>query len=263
MITSRLACTLVAVVLMAAGRAVALDADLGPSIDLAALTRLPGDPAADGLLPCAAIDAGIETGPRFYVAPIVGSSWATLAADEEVILSRNLFTAGGAAGMAFARPGGQARLEFEGRYRDGFALQDANPDAFARLAIDQNWSALVNLWRDVSIGERFGVYAGGGIGAGGYRFDYTVVDQTSASEILGADAITQFAWQAGGGLLYAVSDRITLDLGYRFYGVGTGQSLLTLYNGGVPILGAPVTTGFSASELLLSVRIYEPFRRWR
>lgn len=260
--SSRLSFLVLAVAIVAAGRALALDADLGTSIDLAALSRLPDEPA-DDLLPCAVIAAGPAAEPRFYLAPILGGSWSTLAADGDVITSRNLFTAGGAAGMAFARPGGQARLEFEGRYRDGFALQESSPDAFVRLAIDQNWSALVNLWRDVSIGERFGVYAGGGIGAGGYRFDYTVVDLTAASEILGANAITQFAWQAGGGLLYAVSDRITLDLGYRFYGVGTGRSLLTLYNGGVPVDSGLVTTGFSASELLLSVRIYEPFRSWR
>ena len=262
MITSRLAFTVIAVSLVAAGQTLAVEADPGTPIDLAALSQLP-NATSHALLPCAAIDAGIEAGPRFYVAPIVGSSWSTLAADGDVITSRNLFTAGGAAGMAFARPRGQARLEFEGRYRDGYALQESSPDAFVRLAIDQNWSALVNLWRDVSISERFGLYAGGGIGAGGYRFDYTVVDLTAASDILGANAITQFAWQAGGGLLYAVSDRITLDLGYRFYGVGTGQSLLTLYNSGVPVDSGLVTTAFSASELLLSVRIYEPFRSWR
>ena len=262
MIASRLGFAIIAALAVAAGRVGAVETDPGTPIDLAALSRLPGA-SPDPLLPCATIDAGGDAGPRFYLAPIVGSSWAALAADDDVIASRNLFTAGAAAGMALARPRGQVRLEFEGRYRDGFALQESSPDAFARLAIDQNWSALVNLWRDVSIGERFGVYAGGGIGAGGYSFDYTVVDRTSAIEILGANAIAQFAWQAGGGLLYAVSDRITLDLGYRFYGVGTGQSLLTLYSGGVPVDSGLVTTGFSASELLLAVRIYEPFRSWR
>ena len=40
---------------------------------------------------------------RFYLAPIVGTSWAALVDEEyEPLVNGNLFTAGGAGGMAFA-----------------------------------------------------------------------------------------------------------------------------------------------------------------
>ena len=64
-------------------------------------------------------------------------------------------------------------------------------------------------------------------------------------------------------MLYALSERITLDLGYRFYNVGFGDTTLVLEAGGVPLASQTITTSFATSEMLLSVRIYEPFRSWR
>ena len=59
---------------------------------------------------------------------------------------------------------------------------------------------------------------------------------------------------------YGDTERITLDLGYRFYSVGLGK---TTINGPIPDLKLdPVTTGLACNEMLLTLRIYEPFRRW-
>jgi opacity protein-like surface antigen len=68
-----------------------------------------------------------------------------------------------------------------------------------------------------------------------------------------------FAWQAGGGVIWEVTDRMTLDLGYRWFAIDTLSTPLALSD------GAPAgayTSAFGASELLLTVRVYEPFRRW-
>jgi len=76
----------------------------------------------------------------------------------------------------------------------------------------------------------------------------------------GSDRHTEFAWQVGTGVLYALHERITLDLGYRFYSVGLGK---TTINGPISDLKLdPVTTGLACNEMLLTLRIYEPFRRW-
>jgi opacity protein-like surface antigen len=201
---------------------------------------------------------------RFYLAPILGASWGTLLdAGTDPIIDQSLFTAGGAGGVAFARDRGQLRLEFEGRYRDSFGVSDSLGPLSVSLQVVDNWSAMANLWRDFAIGDRFGIYGGGGIGAGGYGFDYDVSLASTGEAILGSNRITAFAWQVGGGVLYAVNERITLDLGYRFYSVGLGDSTLTLIDNGTPVGFDSVSTSFAASEVLLSVRIYEPFRRWR
>jgi opacity protein-like surface antigen len=79
----------------------------------------------------------------------------------------------------------------------------------------------------------------------------------------GNSATGGFAWQAGGGVNYAVTDRITLDLGYRFFAIDGGSITATSRQDGVPVDTSRLSSAFSASELLLTVRIEEPFRRKR
>jgi opacity protein-like surface antigen len=184
---------------------------------------------------------------RFYLAPIVGASWGQLLVQDSLFSNQGLFTAGGAAGVAITRPMGQVRIEGEGRYRDGLGgtLGVINAQA------TDNWSSLVNVWRDFGITRNLGVYGGGGIGAGGYRFSYAAEGEEFANSQL-----TGFAWQVGTGVIYAVSDRVTLDLGYRYYQVGP----IAACDCGGP---GDVLSQFVANDLLLAVRIYEPFRGWR
>jgi opacity protein-like surface antigen len=76
----------------------------------------------------------------------------------------------------------------------------------------------------------------------------------------GATATGGFAWQAVGGITYSFAPRMTLDLGYRFFDLGTASMPLTLGDG---TAAGTYTSAISASELLF-VRIYEPFQRiWR
>lgn len=87
---------------------------------------------------------------------------------------------------------------------------------------------------------------------GGYRM--TVNDELSS----GYGHVGSFAWQAGGCVTWRLPDRVTLDLGYRWFAINT------LSTSPAPSDETPAgnyTSTFGASELLLSVRIYEPFRR--
>lgn len=221
-------------------------ASLGTPVDLPSLNSI--DNLDRLITPVGLVQGDDGTRQRFYLAPIVGASWGQFLVEDASVLSGNLFTAGGAAGMAFTRPLGQTRLEFEGRYRDGMQQSIG----VSTVGATDNWSTLVNVWRDFSVTDRAGVYGGGGIGAGGYRFLYDAGGLDYANL-----QTTQFAWQVGAGVIYAVSDRVTLDLGYRYYSVNASRGC------DCPQPEEGILNQFISSDLLLSVRIYEPFRNWR
>ena len=227
---------------------------------------------ASSLLPVALFD---EAAPRqFYVSGILAASFDTLLNGMSPAslnwappsIQQTAFSAGGALGVALNRPNGLLRFEFEGRGRDNitetFALDAAN---YSTISVSDGWSAMANMWRDLFFTKNFGAYAGGGIGGGGYRSTYSgALPTTGIPAINGSSHTSSFAWQAGCGVVYAVNSRLTLDLGYRFYALEPTRT--DIYSTG-SAASPPVLIGFgentfSASELLLSIRIYEPFRGW-
>ncbi len=60
------------------------------------------------------------------------------------------------------------------------------------------------------------------------------------------DPAAAFAWQAGGGVIWEVTERLTFDVGYRFFQTD--------------VIEQADTTQFQASELMFTLRLYEPFR---
>lgn len=217
---------------------------------------------ASSVLPVALFD---EAAPRqFYVSGILAASFDTLFTGEPPSIQQTAFSAGGALGVALNRPNGLLRFEFEGRGRDNitetFALDAAN---YSTISVSDGWSAMANMWRDLFFTKNFGAYAGGGIGGGGYRSTYSIaLPFLGLPAINGSSHTSSFAWQAGCGVVYAVNSRLTLDLGYRFYALQPTQTDLYLSGTAAspPVLLGTAENTFSASELLLSIRIYEPFR---
>ena len=167
----------------------------------------------------------------------------------------SLFTAALVGGVRVPRPGGALRLECEGALRDDFN-QSRNPANETAITIQANddWTALANLWRDVAITRRLGVYAGGGVGGGGYWLTASGPDGSALSHQQAA-----FAWQAGGGLIWRYNSLVALDASYRFLSFADNTATLTQ-----PGLGAvgTVTASMTAGELFLMLRVYEPFQ-WR
>jgi len=222
-------------------------------LGLTAINSVQAANECDSFLSCC--DTG-KNCRQFYLGGIVGADFGTLdkVPGSTTVPNQSLFTAGGTVGMRSFRKNGALRMEFEGRGRDivGFTLDgdsSTNSSTFAK----NGWSAMANIWRDFSVIGDLDMYAGGGIGAGGYR---SVVSTTPAVPAVNADnRVSAFAWQAGGGLIYDVSDHMAVDLGYRFFSIGDSTANFAT--------GTPYTTNYAASELLLTVRIYEPFRRWR
>ncbi|GEM_PF-784172 len=200
---------------------------------------------------------------RFYLASILGADFGTLSAGDGPNATDQLFTTGAAVGMSFERPQGWIRTEFEGRYRDPLALtvRDAELGGSATVTARDGWSTMVNAWRDFEVTDRVAVYLGGGIGGGGYTVAFDGGFPDLDVGLSGTTAVTGFAWQAGTGASWLVTDRIALDLGYRWYAVDGGPATIDVTT---PIgsFSDSVGTTYGASELLFTIRIFEPFRRW-
>jgi opacity protein-like surface antigen len=204
--------------------------------------------------------------PQWYVSGIVGGSFMTVASGGTNIaggfentgsVTDGAFTGGGALGRSLPVDGGRWRVEVEGRGRA--ALAGTTPSAgdpfFYDVDVTDGWSVTANAWRDITLGDHWAVYVGGGLGGGGYRL--TADDLITA----GDSRVAEFAWQAGGGAIWRIAPRLELDLGYRFLGLGVGSTPLADTFAGDPT--GVYTSSLSASELLLSVRVFEPLACFR
>lgn len=203
---------------------------------------------------------------RAYIAPIIGASWATLSRSFEGERLRsanaNLFTAGGAIGCTIPAERGQIRVEIEPRYRDSYTVLKTTEIGASGFRTGDNWSVLANTWFDFGITKSLGVYAGGGLGGGGYTVNMAASTYGGDVVFEAQHKVATFAWQAGGGAIYALNDRVHFDLGYRFYGTADGNVPVDVYMTGLPPLTRSMTTSFTASELLFTLRIYDPLSRW-
>jgi opacity protein-like surface antigen len=225
--------------------------EMGPAIDLASFGEVSSESSIDhGGIPFSDVAQRLRGSPRqFYISGMIGPSFAgvTSPSDSTLASSDTLFNAGGAIGIAFERRNGRLRIETEGMGRSTYdAPFLATPTPGDTTILTNNWSVMENMWRDFMLTERFGIYGGGGIGAGGY-----ILGEQLEGDKEYADPGASFAWQFGGGLLWEISNRLTFDVGYRYFHIDT------ITQPGVE------PNQFSASELMFTLRLYEPFRNWR
>ena len=235
---------------MAWGMAAVRADELGTEIDLSTFGREAAKPAGvwDDL-PLEDVARRFGSAPRrFYLSGMIGPSFAQVnsPAGADLLSEDSLFNAGGAIGVAFERRNGRLRLETEGMGRSTYDGEFvATPEPGDTTILTNNWSVMENVWRDLMLTDRFGIYGGGGIGAGGY-----ILGEQFQGETLYTEPAANFAWQFGGGLLWEVTDRLTFDVGYRYFHINT-------------ITQADAEPNqFSASELMFTLRLYEPFRNW-
>ena len=190
---------------------------------------------------------------RFYITGLWGPSAATVdrVGPNAFNTSANIFTAGIAGGISLERERGRLRLETEWLQRDFYRGNIPTPFGPQTVSVvaTENWSVLANVWRDFMITERVGCYGGGGIGGGGL----TAVGDFGPTPVTRTYKSSSFAWQAGGGLLYEVTDQVTFDVSYRWYQVN-GLTMAGFE------IGRPGDYRYGASQVMFSLRMFEPLR---
>lgn len=226
-------------------------AEIAGEIDLTSFNEVTEDSAAAwDDIPLQEVARRLGTAPRrVYISGMIGPSFAnvTSPASSALASSDTLFNAGVAIGVAFDRQNGRLRIETEGMGRSTYDAPFAvNPVPGEATILTNNWSVMENVWRDIMITDRFGIYGGGGIGAGGY-----ILGEQAGGAVDYASPAANFAWQFGGGLIWEITNRLTFDVGYRYFHIDTIEQVDTEPN------------VFDASELMFTLRLYEPFRSWR
>jgi len=189
-----------------------------------------------------AVDADRQDRPiaarRMYATAMIGSS----VGESPARAGGPLVAGQGACGVTVPRSSGDVRLELEARRRQPLGSEPRPSGAQAGTEAPsptraEEWTTMVNVWRDLPLTQHFGVYAGGGIGVG--------VRRPSGADMAPRAGL---GWQTGGGVTYAGTERVTFDVGYRFSGLEAA--------------GPRTTAG--ENELLFAIRIDEPFRGlWR
>jgi opacity protein-like surface antigen len=85
----------------------------------------------------------------------------------------------------------------------------------------------LNAYYDFRNRSAFTPYVGGGFGMASIKADGRYDREyygRSYSEKYGAKSTTNFAWNIGGGVAYKVNEQFSLDLGYRFAGLGKAKT---------------------------------------
>ena len=106
---------------------------------------------------------------------------------------------------------------------------------------------MANVWRDFQLTDRIDAYGGGGIGGAGVDTSFQQIDAAEPAPVVYKD-LTAYASQIGAGRIWNVNDRVAVDVSYRVFGLGWS------------ITADDLAWGFLRSEVLLSLRISEPFR---
>lgn len=164
-------------------------------------------------------------------------------------------------------PTWDVRFELEGIAGRDYEMRTEGGDGY--FAEVDNWAIMHNVWMDVPIRDpvnwAFGrfpllepvtVYVGVGIGLGSTEVSAT--DNVSK----GSKTNYEFAWQAGAGIGYELTEYVTLSAGYRYFDLGKAD--LTLY-GAAPEPFGDYSLDVHAHEFTTNVRVTfytVPWPRW-
>jgi len=85
---------------------------------------------------------------------------------------------------------------------------------------------MINGFYDIDLGAIVTPYVGGGLGLA-----YLSSDYSSRSHVSGNDSVQvktsnndwAFAWNLGGGVSFAIDDQTAIDVGYRYYDLGSAE----------------------------------------
>lgn len=168
-----------------------------------------------------------------------------------------------ASGVATPVKYGQVRGEFELGWNDD--AKDSNNFAFK---VDKTYnhkfatelsvsSAMLNVYYDIDTGTKFTPYVGGGIGMAHLKNKTKVTGSTPSGALnLGSsESENNFAWNIGAGVSYALNDKVSIDVGYRYSDYGNVKESVSQK---VPGLKVPLNVSgkydVTSHEFLLGTR---------
>jgi opacity protein-like surface antigen len=179
-----------------------------------------------GLFVCSLSVSAFAGDPGFYagvnVGLIVPSDVKMSSPRVSFDVSRKVgYAIGGAAGYDF---GTNVRAEAEISYKanDTSELKDGNRVTGYNSTISA-LNFMANAYYDIHALHSFGVmpYAGGGVGVARLSNSNEVLPRST--KILLDSNDTVFAYQVGVGVAYDVSSKVTMDVGYRYFGTSDAK----------------------------------------
>ncbi len=148
---------------------------------------------------------------------------------------KNGYTVGGAVGYNFAGMGLPVRAEAEYLYHNQFKYNAVNGTAAGSTGeftskIDIH-TVFANFYYDIKTNTAFTPYVGAGLGVAWIKqkVSSTFTGWTTGTDDGNYDS-TNFAWNVGAGVGYALSDNVVLDLGYRYTNFGDAKSVSNAAN---------------------------------
>ena len=153
-----------------------------------------------------------------YLGAFIGGSWMTDADVKNTpppaptVEFDSGYALGVSAGYAFMFARIEAELAYQKNDMDR-VIQPGSPPLAASGDI-KNLSVLLNGYYDFTNHTAITPYVGAGFGLARVEVDNIV----RPGQVVLGDKDTVFAYQVGAGVAFALSDEITLDLKYRFYG---------------------------------------------
>jgi opacity protein-like surface antigen len=155
------------------------------------------------------------------------------------------------------------RFDVTGEYRGKFIFlgQDrytGTPNGTNEYTADiESWVGLVNAYVDLGAWCGITPYVGGGIGIGSLSVQGLKDINTATNGVYYANDHTEvnFAWALYAGMSYDVTERFTLDLGYRYLDLGDTKSG-TAYDawGGNPSYDGVEIRDVTSHDLMFSAR---------
>lgn len=89
----------------------------------------------------------------------------------------------------------------------------------------KSYTAMINLYKDLGTFGNLTPYVGAGIGASyNMASDFYFTDNPALTNRIRGDRDLSFAWSLMAGVGYQISDRATLDIGYRYLDLGSAGS---------------------------------------
>jgi opacity protein-like surface antigen len=202
--------------------------------------------------PAPVSQSGDEDRVHFYLTGEIGGDFARLSStgtntagsfrNSGAVHDEDFF-GGGALGMAFDFGPVVVRAEIEGFSERDYSFTTNSfpgwpgPITFFYTGDFEAWTVMGNLWVDYPLSNLWpdlpvvrNLVAFGGAGFGVARTELAMTDGVVIAD--GKD--TNFAWQIGAGLGYAITDWLTFEVSYRHIDIGETKVDMNIVGAGFP-----------------------------